>query len=605
MSGIALIARHGGRPVERAELQRLLESMAHRGPNGLRAWVGDGIALGQCNLLTDRDDAPGPLAADGDRPACVLALDGHLDNRAELSRLLGLASGLCDAQIVLAAFGRWGASCFPRLRGRVATVVVDGATRRAHVYRTPLVGQALFYRRANGTLMVASEEAVIARSSSHRVELNDHWLSEYFNRRTPPDNSTVFEGIEELLPGELLEWSGGKLRVSRTPPGLGATPVRYGKDEEYAEHYYDLLQRAVATAVGRATTVGIMLSSGMDSAPLACLASAQLLPTGRTLTAYSWRLASFPEVDESRQISRCVEYNRMPVRWIDGEHLAPLDDLDALPIGPNWPLSNPYSRLRYGLYRAAARDGCKVLLSGNFGDGLYAPGKYRVRDMLRDRRWQLLWGELRGVYNEGGMGGAFKDDAVRQVVKDCIRWSARAPAPPEHATDWAATHIATDARWPPEATQSPRPDQYGAMLGLETARGICATAYHTNQFGIEWREPYVNWELVDFMLSIPGYLCERRGEKKLISRLAMKGRMPETLRTQRRVGNLRPIFDDGFERNRSGIEAQLRRNDALWPKFVRRKWLDAVVAKARLSTREKLVVWRCAALELWRQRYGY
>ena len=91
--------------------------------------------------------------------AVVAALSGRLDNARELHELLASAGSApksqLDADIVVAAFGHFGAEAPNRMRGAFAGIVTDGITLwcfRDHVGFRPL-----FYRDDPAAFVAASE----------------------------------------------------------------------------------------------------------------------------------------------------------------------------------------------------------------------------------------------------------------------------------------------------------------------------------------------------------------------------------------------------------------------------------------------------------------
>ena len=78
--------------------------------------------------------------------------------------------------------------------------------------------------------------------------------------------------------------------------------------------------------------------------------------------------------------------------------------------------------------------------------------------------------------------------------------------------------------------------------------------------GVEVRMPFLDWRLVTYTMSLPDENKSRNGMTKVIARGAMRGRMPEEIRVQRRKvgfnspmpawlnGPLRPWVDDVLSR---------------------------------------------------------
>ena len=113
-----------GRTVEPPAINRMLEAMAHRGPDGIAVWSDGSIGLGHGLLRTVPEGARQvrPMV-DGD---LAITADARLDNRDELLTALGMADrGISDAALILAAYRRWAGDCPSRLLGDFAFALWD------------------------------------------------------------------------------------------------------------------------------------------------------------------------------------------------------------------------------------------------------------------------------------------------------------------------------------------------------------------------------------------------------------------------------------------------------------------------------------------------
>ena len=99
------------------KLRRMIESMAHRGPDASGIWTGGSVGLGH-TMLWGTPQAPHeqlPLT----KPLSDLTItaDARIDNRADLIEILGLG-GDCpamipDSELILCAYEKWGQTVQP------------------------------------------------------------------------------------------------------------------------------------------------------------------------------------------------------------------------------------------------------------------------------------------------------------------------------------------------------------------------------------------------------------------------------------------------------------------------------------------------------------
>ena len=516
----------------------------------------------------------------------------------------GRASGdpaAAQGSILRQAWQRSSDGAFWRLRGRFAAVVVDPRAWRLVAYRSPIAGPALFYHLDRRRLILASEPWPLV-ALDVGGEPDEAWLSHYFHLCTPPDNRSAFARVRELLPGEVLDCTRDSWRLQRYPPEFDRVDeATYRDDLACAARFRDLLSHAVARSTG-GRPFGIMQSSGVDSSSLAAVVARDEALRGRLISTYSWSLKDFPDADEGPQIRHLTGRLGLPNRVVAGESCWPPAAPGEWPLCPNTPVSNPFRVLKARLYERAGREGCPQMLNGNAGDLLYPGAGHLLLDTLRDRRPGLFANELLRIVRRRGIGGLSASSALRGLARGVLNRKPRVRAP-SHLTDWAKGHIDFGGRWPSEAGHQARPSHYESLLGLNFARSVDGESYFINAHGMEWVEPYLDQDLVGFMLGIPAWQCYREGVDKRVAREALRGILPEAVRTQPRVGLLGDIFRAGFYRSMPWITATLRAPGAEWPRYVRLDYVESALSNATMSDGAMMHLWQCAAFEMWLHRY--
>lgn len=541
----------------------------------------------------------------------VLILGGDLDRQDRLHAALELSSdaaqALTDAALVLATWQRWGESGLARLQGPIALVLADlrdSQRPRIVLYREPLGRRGLYYFSAPQLLLVADEPAALLAHPAVSSEPDEHWLAAHFALARPADNRTAFRTICKLLPGERLIWTPAAIRLHREPLVFGQQRLSYRSDQEYADHFRTLLDQSVARCLrDSGERTGIMLSGGMDSGSLAALAQRRLSGEERALTAYSWSLPGYPNADESAEITTCAHHVGCSLQLLLGSAEWPMRDPATWPVNPNSPVANGFRRLKLAVYRAAAADGCRVILNGAVGDSLYPHPSCYLLDGWRDRRFGWVVREIARIGRAGSVLGLWRDPATRRLGKHLLGWRRTRPV---SAPIWLSASARQYWRevgnpWPPEAADHARPDHYVAALGQWAADGVSEEAFFANRCGLERREPYHDPDLIDFMLSVSSDYCYRNGHTKWLARQAMEGLLPEAIRQRPRGGLLYEFFDYGFRREHAALERLLKAPDAAWPAYVDHGWLMRALNASEPSEWERLLIWYCAAFELWRR----
>jgi asparagine synthetase B (glutamine-hydrolysing) len=75
-------------------------------------------------------------------------------------------------------------------------------------------------------------------------------------------------------------------------------------------------------------------------------------------------------------------------------------------------------------------------------------------------------------------------------------------------------------------------ERHGTLLSMEASNDLARTFSNTNRHQIELRNPYRDRRLIEFVLAIPAYQLYSHGMFKHILRIAMRGVLPEIIRTR-------------------------------------------------------------------------
>ena len=147
-------------PVDRAEIFRMTELMAHRGPDDHGYHLRTRVGLGHRRLsIIDLAGGRQPLANEDD--TVWIVFNGEIYNHVELRREL-IARGHrfrthSDTEAIVHAYEEWGPQCARRLRGMFAFALWDDRTQRLTLVRDRLGIKPIYYAQLGGDLVFGSE----------------------------------------------------------------------------------------------------------------------------------------------------------------------------------------------------------------------------------------------------------------------------------------------------------------------------------------------------------------------------------------------------------------------------------------------------------------
>ena len=541
MCGIAgFIAGHGA--ANAAALAPMLARIAHRGPDGQGTFVEGPAALGHCRLaIIDLEGGAQPLYSEDKN--LVVVFNGEIYNyralTAELTALGHTFATRTDTEVLLHGWEQWGRELLPRLRGMFAFALWD---RRAGVLfcaRDMFGIKPLYYCRcADGTLLFASEIKAFLDHPSFAKRLNTAQLPLYLSCQYSPGRDTFFAGVQKLLPGHFLEFSGGIVRTTRwvQPAFLpGDAPVSPAEIEEV------LRGSAAAHKVADVEVAGF-LSGGVDSAYLTALA--------RPARTYTISYAE-PKYDESfpaRALARSLGVRNRVRRISPGEFW---DAVPTVQYHMDEPLADAAAVALYFLNREAAKD-VKVVLSGEGADELF--GGYNIyRDPFTARWYDRLPPWLRA-----GLGAAASllppARGVNFLVRRGMSLEERYFGPTalfnerekrrllaDYAGDGDPMFL-TEAIWDATEGLDPVTRMQQVDLNLWLAGDILLKADKMCMaHSLELRVPFLDRKVMEFAEHIPDrYRINENGNKQVLRHAANKS-LPDEWATRPKVGFPVPI----------------------------------------------------------------
>jgi len=620
MAGLAMLFARDGAPVPRSHFDRLFAALDHRGPHGRGASHLPAASLGWQHFHTTPEDRQATV---GEQPPPPLAdpsgrfhflFDGRLDDRAEVIRALG-GSGKSsdgrppsDAELAFEAVLAWGEGAVARLLGPAAWVLFDLEASRALLGRDALGDRTLFYHLSPRRLLVASEEEALLASPGVSGQIHEPSLARFFAGEAPAPGETFFTEIRELPPGSVLTVDRERDDLHQAwSPEVGPR-LFYRDEDEYAEHFRELLSAAVRCRLRAEAPAAVLMSGGLDSTAVAALAAREepAWRGGGDLLTFSWVFDEIPGADERSWIEPMSLHHGLTSIHLPGDDGWPLADLPTWPVFTAAPFQGAYRRLVERACAAARQRGVSVLLTGDYGDHLYSGAIHWFGDLLAEGRagdaLRCLAGEIRS-----GLGAAC-GLPPRGAVSRALGWPGRRPPLPEWLTPHARAVLAASGH----STAPPAP--FRRRPGLQNlasplaARAITLEISHAVRVPLEVRRPYRDRRLIEYCLALPAHQLYRPGWGKWILRRAMRGILPEAVRLRRQSTSLMGLFARGLlEREADTIETFLGQEARLWPRYVERKWLHSVYpewVKQHRDGKELAALWLCLCAELWIHQMG-
>ena len=611
MTSIGGILYQYGRPLPPQAPGAMQSALASRGIQ--HWWVGDQAAFGGSCLAVVGHASTG----------LVIAADARLDNYRELISTLGLDKRIATtAQIIGAAYRRWGASSPAQLLGDFSFIVWDQSAGRLFAARDHF-GVRPFYYSAEPKQFIFGSTMSAIRSVECDPTYDKIFLSDFVAGRIGDMNSTLYETIKRLPPGHSLTLDDSGHRVQ---PYWRLEPVLLSRMSPIADQFRALFEDAVTSRMADEPSLGLMLSGGLDSSSIAMVAAQSRSGKAERLQSFSMTFDAMSGWSDRTYLAAVVEAGAFASHRIPSDDYDPFAELDVMldeQEGPFLAYNHAVSRR---IYACAAERGVTCLLDGHGGDEIISQGFGRLNELAQAGRWFTLW----------------KEAAAAAAVFEMSRWSVISPylahnrsirrirsrmasfsrpaavrgggTTPISDLDLVSPELAarTDLKsradvipWGRRGSHTEK-DLHLAILSapiqpyaLEVLDRASAAA------GISTRYPFYDRRLAEFCVSLESSEKLRDGMPRAILRDAMKDLLPEPVRLRRDKFDFSAQLHEGIARHISSIDRTVFRQNAGLNDYVdmgaAHRSMERVKHGQALGV-EYRQVWRLFVLARWLQR---
>ncbi|MBX6771140.1 MAG: lasso peptide isopeptide bond-forming cyclase [Chloroflexi bacterium] len=642
VSAIAGLYYPDGRPIDQHDLDGMAHLLAHRGPDGGGLWVTGSAGLVHRMLWTTPESLQERLPASNGDGTLVITADARLDNRDELIDQLGLtdrsAAATADGALILAAYERWADQCPERLRGDFAFAIWDARRQRLFAARDHFGVRPFYYAfiPEHGFAFASEARALLALDWVPR-RLNEERIAEHLIARQYSSASTFIRDIQRLPPGHRLAAARDGLRIDRYYQLDPTRETRLRSDADYAAAFRDHLSEAVRRRLRRAFPSGSLLSGGLDSSAITCLARQLTDSTSMgqwpTFSAIHDRVTT---CDESRYITAILKCGGFHAHYFWPDRVSPLLDLERVLWHVDGPTVGGNLYIDWGIYCLARQDGIRILLDGFDGDSTISHGLGYLVELATAGRWGALarevipyaralgepWGHVMASWlwayglkpRLTHASAARRAGAVLRSLQRHVSHTANHTADGEQSAllrpdflqrTGLLEHRQSLAACPP---RTEREHHYRRLTdpGLVTVLEVLDHA--AAAWGIEVRFPFWDRPLVEFCLSLPAEQKIRRGWTRFVMRQALEGILPPEV--QWRPG--KTDHHDGFATGLLTFERQRLAEIVARPPRIIAEWIDLGELRGRFArcvsggaTPADLdSVWQVVSLALWLHSSG-
>jgi len=549
----------------RETINRMLPWIRHRGPDGEGIIAADGGALGHTRLaIRGLESGKQPLSSpDGNQH---LVFNGEIYGE-EVESVLSRRQ-CSDSELVFSLLWEHGPGVLEKLEGMFALAYWDSASQSCLLARDRAGEKPLYYVAKKGLLLFASELRAIVAGLGEKPSLDKKALEHYLVLGYLPSPETIVQGIRQLPPGYRLLWQNGSIREEKPYWSIFDLRAEVGPTREgNPDIFLKCLQGAVRSRLAADTSVGLLLSGGVDSSAVAAMASGSF---GRKLDCFSQGFDD-PGYDELEYAEMVASRLGLQYNW-DRLESGDIFKLSERALGAmDGPMGDPSWFPTFALAGMASSK-VKVALGGDGADELFGGYQAFAFEPLAaffDRhRWLPIGPPARCIArNSPGHGYRTPRYAIHQFLKGLSQPTFRrhilwlgAFAPPD-LDDLLLMH--------PEDSEdfwSFLPGQGQGSVDLLPALyfryylGDCLlvkTDRASMAHGLEIRSPFLDSKIISFAMQLPMREKVKGRQTKFFLKQALRGIVPEEILKRPKQGFAPPISEWFRGPLRADLEASL------------------------------------------------
>lgn len=561
MSSIGAIFHRDGRPIERADLERMANALnrgtAERQKTLIRGSVGFVMCL---RSFTPEDRFEQQPMLIGNRWHAVF--EGRIDNRDELAGSIGIESeqlrGMPDGQLFGKAIERWELGAIQRLVGEFAGILFDLRDRELIAFRDHVGLRSLVYHANNRSIAVATNLSGLFALPWVPREISYENLVDKVAGASWNVEATDFSEVFSIVPAHIQRF--GALKEDRTEYwSMADLPsVRFRRQEEYVEAFKEIFTVAVHRQLRTVGGIGAQVTGGLDSSSVAVTAAEILRRDGKTLHGFTavpeegfskppTPARYFDETDLVRTIAEMTP--NLETHFVRPDHRPILERIDETIRLYDTSFSKVLNNLwSEDIIREARARGVRVVLNGEGGNFTISyGGAVRLAELFIHGHWLGLARELkrfpRGtrkrIVRTAVLGPVLPRRFYRQWRDRHLErplWSERSFLRPafgvEHRVEERAREAGFDLHYLPGL------DEHRMRIeGIQSfADGALSLASERAVHGVDARAPALDRRVVEFTLGIPASAFLRDGMSRRLVRDAMQDLLPEVVRANTKVG---------------------------------------------------------------------
>ena len=596
-----------------------LDIISHRGPDNSKM-----LNLGNNNFIGHNRLSIIDLTTDSNQPMFskdnnfILVYNGEIYNyvelRTELEKFGHVFSSNGDTEVLLSAFLQWGKKCLNKLNGMFAFVIYDKSTGRIFAARDRFGIKPLYYYYLKNKILFCSEIKQITTLKNFKSKANINRAIDFISWRIfNHTNETMFQNVFQLKGGQYLDINLDsinenlfeKIKTWYSYKNLANIEENKFSETENIALFKQKLEESVRLRLRSDVPIATALSGGIDSSSLTTLVE-NISPNSQT--TFSSRSKN-PYLDEYNFAEDVINNNKIKNHYnffLDDDDI--FDEIEKVVWYNDEPISSSSIVAQSKLFNHINSKKFKVAINGQGADevlGTYGVNKPFYNELKNKKLFRYLFREVHSKSLRNNKSfylfnyfrillSTFKPRLFPEKSIDIINsnFLNHNLNPHNYLANEMGLKINNSLK-----------DYNIFLIYISSLPMLLQYEDRTSmRYSIESRVPYLDYNFIEYVMSIPSGLKINNGTDKYILRESLKTLIPKSIYNRR--------SKLGYATNqKSWAESKLLENFRERLNFAcetypflknRADYLIRNIQQPNINS----ICWRIIIFDIWAKKYG-
>jgi len=563
--------------VETVHKNVLKQAVAWWKPSALREDVSDNSYLIQCDLHLQQIQ---PVFQNTlNNINFKIVTDARIDNRAKIEKKLEIEKNkFSDDDLILSLYLKYGFNLLEHLVGAFTFLIFDVEQQLIFAARDQMGIKPFYYYFKDDRFVFGSEKTSILSLDFVDKQADWQFIMKNFTSRMSVGDATEHANIKVLKPAHFLILNQQQFKQKRYWDLDVTKEIIYKNNDDYVEHFEELMEEAIACRIADVDNVGSHLSGGLDSGGITGVAKVVCDRIGKPLSTFSYTYD-----DEIKQqlkhpdknydfidiINKQIEFSNIKYAYkisdpIKRSQYECVQHEANLCGGLSW---GNNINTEYEIQAIARQNKVNMIFSGFPGDELVTSfaRPYYLEYLDKGNWWQFIKSKHKGKYkshylmglallklldsigfrNTSVFGSFYQKHFRSKTLQNQLN-SLKEVFAPEYVKGNSDLKRALTIQYNPEIHQniplSLKAYQRNHILRPWTTRRMNAENTAARYFNLEYRYPLADIRLLEFVLAIPVNQKRNKTTNRLMFRRGIARYVhPDQAAVKKEFSSLKPL----------------------------------------------------------------